>query len=133
MAYMVYATYAMYSMAVATIIRPALGHLITEQTSVTSEWPLNMLNDAIRRLVLRLRESPLYALFGNDKPAVVRQNLDTFLVATALKCYDWQVAHREDLNARVDAKLTKEFVKELEEEHVDGRKKYVQNMIKTLI
>lgn len=88
-----------------------------------------MLNDAIRRLVLRLRESPLYALFGNDKPAVVRQNLDTFLVATALKCYDWQVAHREDLNARVDAKLTKEFVKELEEEHVDGRKKYVQNMI----
>ena len=88
-----------------------------------------MLKDAYRRLVLRLRESSVYSLFGNDKPEVVRQNLDVFLVATALKCYDWQLARRDDLGARVDAELTKGFVKELEELHADGRKRYVHDSI----
>ena len=88
-----------------------------------------MLKEALRRLVLRLRESPMYSLFGNDKPEVVRQNLDTFLVATALKCYDWQLTKREEIHARVDAELTKGFVKELEGMYADGRKKYVQNRI----
>ena len=79
-------------------------------------------------LIDKIRSLPISRLFGNDPPHMVRKQLDIFMCATALKCYNWEVMNK-DPTARVNKDIVRMFVSELEEMFPYGRQRFVQQEI----